>query len=94
MTLVPDLLEGGGSRPQEAVVPTEPEADRWADLERLAKAADVPDDFRTRLVETIYQSLAEVEFCQSRMSYAAAIIAADAVMENLISSIDGKDISQ
>jgi len=33
------IAGGFGSRPQEAVVPTEPVADRWADLERLAKAA-------------------------------------------------------
>ena len=34
-------VEGGfhGSRPQDAVVPSEPEADRWADLERLAREA-------------------------------------------------------
>lgn len=33
------IAGGFGPRPQEAVVPTEPVADRWADLERLVKAA-------------------------------------------------------
>jgi hypothetical protein len=33
------IAGGFGPRPQDAVVPTEPVADRWADLERLAKAA-------------------------------------------------------